>query len=184
MKEKSRMKCCAIKNANGNLLDSLVIEELKKIAEDKREFIKQLEEGRKLLKEEKQDYEQDVSRLEEELLQTEKEIEGLVTSIKIAGGTAAYDYIVRQIDELHKKKEQILAQIEVCKETAIGKELTVLEFELQKETLSNFEKTVDFMDIEQKRAAIRILVKRVVWDGETVHLYLFGSREPSCDSSK
>ncbi|NNJ32899.1 recombinase family protein [Lacrimispora defluvii] len=184
MKEKSRMKCCAIKNADGNLLDRLVIEELKKISEDKREFTRQLEEGRKLLKEEKQDYEQDVSRLEEELSQTEKEIDGLVTSIKVAGGTAAYDYIVRQIDELHKKKEQILTQIKVCKETAMGKELTVLEFDLLKETLSNFEKTVDFMDVEQKRAAIRILIKRVVWDGDTVHLYLFGSKEPSCDSSK
>ena len=184
MKEKSRMKCCAIKNADGNLLDRLVIEELKKISEDKKEFIRQLEEGRKLLKEEKQDYEQDVSRLEEELSLTEKDIDGLVTSIKVAGGTAAYDYIVRQIDELHKKKEQILSQIEVCKETAMGKELTVLEFDLLKETLSNFEKTVDFMDVEQKRAAIRILVKRFVWDGETVHLYLYGSKEPPCDSSK
>ncbi|WP_349673437.1 recombinase family protein [Lacrimispora sp.] len=184
MKEKSRMKCCAIKNADGNLLDRMVIEELKKISEDKREFTRQLEEGRKLLKEEKQDYEQDVSRLEEELSQTEKDIDGLVTSIKVAGGTAAYDYIVRQIDELHKKKEQTLAQIEVCKETAMAKELTVLEFDLLKETLSNFEKTVDYMDVEQKRAAIRILVKRVVWDGDTVHLYLPGSKEPSCDSSK
>ena len=184
MKEKSRMKCCAIKNADGNLLDRLVIEELKKISEDKREFTRQLEEGRKLLKEEKQDYEQDVSRLVEELSQTEKEIDGLVTSIKVAGGTAAYDYIVRQIDELHKKKEQILTQIEVCKETAMGKELTDLEFDLLKDTLSNFEKTVDFMDVEQKRAAIRILVKRVVWDGDTVHLYLSGSKEPPCDSSK
>lgn len=184
MKEKSRMKCCAIKNADGNLLDRLVIEELKKISEDKREFTRQLEEGRKQLKEEKQDYEQDVSRLLEELTHTEKEIDGLVTSIKVAGGTAAYDYIVRQIDELHKKKEQILSQIEVCKETAMGKELTALEFDLLKETLSNFEKTVDFMDVEQKRAAIRILVKRVVWDGDTVHLYLYGSKEPLCDSSK
>ncbi|WP_277409769.1 recombinase family protein [Lacrimispora xylanisolvens] len=86
MKEKSRMKCCAIKNADGNLLDRLVIEELKKISEDKKEFTRQLEEGRKLLKEEKQDYEQDVSRLEEELSLTEKDIDGLVTSIKVAGG--------------------------------------------------------------------------------------------------
>lgn len=184
MKEKSRMKCCAIKNADGNLLDRLVIEELKRISEDKREFTRQLEEGRKLLKEEKQDYEQDVSRFLEELSQIEKEIEGLVASIKVAGGTAACDYIVRQIDELHKKKEQILTQIEIRKETAIGKELTGLEFDLLKETLSNLEKTVDFMDVEQKRAAIRILIKRVIWDGDTVHLYLYGSKEPPCDSSK
>ncbi|MDW2798850.1 recombinase family protein [Clostridium boliviensis] len=184
MKEKSRMKCCAVKNANGNELDRLVIEELKKIAEDKSEFIRQLEEGKKLLQEERQDYELDISRLSEELGQTEKEIDGLVSSLKTAGGTAAQDYIVRQIDELHKRKEQILIQVQACKDTALGKELTVLDFELLKETLSTFEKTVDCMDVEQKRSAIRILVQQVVWDGDTVHLYLFGSKEPSCDYSK
>lgn len=184
MKEKSRMKCCAVKNANGNELDRLVIEELKKIAEDKSEFIRQLEEGKKLLQEERQDYELDISRLSEELGQTEKEIDGLVSSLKTAGGTAAQDYIVRQIDELHKRKEQILIQVQACKETALGKELTALDFELLKETLSTFEKTVDYMDVEQKRSAIRILVQQVVWDGDTVHLYLFGSKEPSCDYSK
>lgn len=184
MKEKSRMKCCAVKNANGNELDRLVIEELKKIAEDKSEFIRQLEEGKKLLQEERQDYELDISRLSEELGQTEKEIDGLVSSLKTAGGTAAQDYIVRQIDELHKRKEQISIQVQACKDTALGKELTALDFELLKETLSTFEKTVDFMDVEQKRSAIRILVQQVVWDGDTVHLYLFGSKEPSCDYSK
>lgn len=184
MKEKSRMKCCAVKNANGNELDRLVIEELKKIAEDKSEFIRQLEEGKKLLQVERQDYELDISRLNQELGQTEKEIDSLVSSLKTAKGTAAQDYIVRQIDELHKKKEQILIQVQACKETALGKELTALDFELLKETLSTFEKTVDFMDVEQKRSAIRILVQQVVWDGETVHLYLSGSKEPSCDSSK
>ncbi len=35
MKEKSRMKCCAIKNADGNLLDRMVIEELKKFQKTK-----------------------------------------------------------------------------------------------------------------------------------------------------
>jgi len=31
------------------------------------------------------------------------------------------------------------------------------------------------MDIEQKREAIRAFVKRIVWDGQNVNMYLFGS---------
>lgn len=184
MKEKSRMKCCRMKNANGNLLDRLVIEELKKISENKTEFFTQLDQNRKSLQDEKQDYEMDISRMSEVVEHTEKEIDGLVSSLKLAKGTAAYDYIIKQIDDLHRKKEEIKEQVDRYKETAIGKELTSLEFDLQIETLSSFDRIVDTMDVEQKRAAIRTLVKRVVWDGESVHLYLFGSKEPSSDSSK
>ena len=31
------------------------------------------------------------------------------------------------------------------------------------------------MDLEEKRKALRALVKRVVWDGKDIHLYFVGS---------
>lgn len=184
MKEKSRMKCCAMKNVNGNILDHMVIEEIKKISEDDGEFRKQLNQSMKIIEDGRQEFEGDLSRLKEELDNTEGEIAGFVSSLGRAGGTAAEEYIVKQIDELHKKKAEMEKRIKELEEITVNREFSGLEFGLLKETLSSFSRIIDTMDIQQRRGAIRILVKKAVWDGENVHLYLFGSEEPSGDSSK
>jgi Iap family predicted aminopeptidase len=40
------------------------------------------------------------------------------------------------------------------------------------------------MTVEQKRAAIRTLVRRVVWDGTEAHVILFGAEEDAFDDAK
>ena len=41
--------------------------------------------------------------------------------------------------------------------------------------LATFKNTVDEMTVEQKRAAIRAIVKQIIWDGKDAHVVLFGS---------
>ncbi|WP_243126535.1 recombinase family protein [Clostridium sp. HBUAS56010] len=184
MKEKSRMQCCNMKNARGNALDELVVQEIKKIPEDEEQFLQQLNQGRKTLQEDKESLEMNVIQLKEEKISVEEEISGLVSALKRAEGTAAEDYIVKQIELLHKRKEKYQKSI-IQMETTVSEEILPSGQEkLLKEILSSFKSMVDIMDVEQKRMAIRSLVKKAVWDGENVHLYFFGAEEPSGDHSK
>lgn len=184
LKEKSRMKCCRMNNPNGNTLDQLVIEEIKNISEDQEEFQLQLKKSRKLLEEDKEEVESHIHRLKEESENMDAEIIGLVSSLKKAGGTAAEEYILRQIEELHKKKEENRYRLTELKRASVKEELSHLEFDLLKQTLLTFKGTVDIMDVEQKRMAIKALVKKAVWDGKCIHLYYYGAEEPQGDHSK
>lgn len=189
MKEKSRMKCCEMQNVNGNMLDERVLEEIKKISEDYQEFQRLSYQSKKTVEDSQQELEWDISRLKEEQKSLGEEIAGLVASLSKAGGTGAEEYIINQIDQLHKKKEDMEQRICKLSETVQNKALSDLEFQLLKQTLSSFGNVIPLMDVRQKRAAIRTIVDRVLWDGENVHLYLFGSKEknssePQGESSK
>ncbi|MFT4004926.1 MAG: recombinase family protein [Lacrimispora sp.] len=184
MKERSRMECCSMKNINGNLLDQLVIEEIKKISEDSSEFLIQLNRNRKNLEQDLPEFESRRQQLVQKVEEIESEIDGLVSSLGKAKGTGAEEYILKQIQELHKEKEEMEKRIQELEEAAVERELSALEFGWIKQTLSSFRETVDTMNVRQKRAAIRALVKKAVWDGKNVHLYFIGSEEPSCDYGK
>lgn len=184
LKEKSRMKCCAMKNANGNAIDAMVMEEIKKIQEDKTEFQKKLSQNKRTLEEDRQEFQQEMERMEDEIQDMDKQIEGLVSSLSLARGLSAENYIIRQIEELHRKKEELELQIRGIESQALKKELSELELEAMKQLLSSFYDTLGETNIQQKRAAIRGLVKKAVWDGKNLHVYLNGANEPLRESSK
>ena len=175
MKEKSRSHICKMKNANGNLLDLVVCEEIKRLGSDSSEFIRELELGKKQLEGNREEYDDNLERLRGTLAEIEKEIAALVSSLSKAGGTGAEGYIVKQIDELHGKGETIKGRIAELESITANHALSDIEFDIIRQMLTNFRDTLDDMSVEQKRAALRTFIKKVVWDGENVHVYLFGS---------
>ncbi|MCL2574464.1 MAG: recombinase family protein, partial [Defluviitaleaceae bacterium] len=96
------------------------------------------------------------------------------TMARVAGGSAE-DYIIKQIDEMHEKGNSLKSRIAELESLMETHELSDIEFDVIRQVLSNFKSTLDVMDIEQKREAIRAFVKRIVWDGQNVNMYLFGS---------
>ncbi len=175
MKEKSRSHVCKMKNANGNMLDRVVCEEIKRLGAESSEFIRQLEIGKKQLEGNREEYDDNLDRLRGALVENEKKIAGRVASLSEAAGTAAAGYIVKEIEELHGEGEMMKSRIAEMESLTASHALSNIEFDIIRQMLTTFKDTMDDMSVEQKRAALRTFVKKVVWDGENVHVYLFGS---------
>lgn len=181
-KEKTKGQDCKMKRPNGNELDRLVCEHIKALSEDHSKFLKELEQARKSLEEHQGDFDQRMDELKRTQKETERKIKSLVEALADTEGSAA-KYITEQINELDKENESLKEQIESMENLTMGQSLTSLEFDILKEMLRNFSTAFDTMSVEQKRLALRSFVKKVVWDGETVHIFLFGADDKGIDFS-
>lgn len=176
-KEKSRMKNCAIKNPQGNELDKMICDEIKRLSENSSEFVQKLRKAEKIVKGDTKEYDRQIEQLKISLRQTEKEIQALVDSLSKAGQTAAYGYITDKINVLDEKKQGLETQIQQLKQLMDSDFLSQAQFDILEGMLSSFADTFDSMSIERKRTALRAFIRKIVWDGENIHLYLFGAED-------
>ena len=164
-----------MKNPNGNTLDKAVCEEIKKLTEDKSEFSAQLEKIKNNLFRQNESYEDELLGLTKSLNQLEKDIKTLVKSLCTALNETSQKYIIEEIEKLDAKKVQIEERIKNLNDFAEQQNFSEAGFENVKNMMLSFSKMFEQMSIEEKRNALKTFIRKIVWDGENVHIYLFGS---------
>lgn len=172
-KERSCSHNCKIKNVNGNQLDAKVIAAIQSFGKQSIDLANQISQAKKRIHGNREGYDAEVSKLKTQLEENEKGIQTLVISLGKAEGTHAEKYILEQIEKLHEKGESLqkrLAELETMLEQHV---LADIEFDFIRQMLSTMGDHIAEYSVEQKRAVIRTLIRRIVWDGENVHLYLF-----------
>ena len=177
MKERSRGARCKMRNVRGNLLDELVVEELKKLPRQKDHFIQCLKRGEQRLRGNREEYDRQVQQLEQVLGEREGEINTLLGALGKASGSVAQDYLLRRIEELHSAAEELRRQLEKLRCLTEGSVLGEGQVDLLQRMAHSFAAAVDAMTVEQRRSALRACVHKLVWDGETARLYLLGAEE-------
>lgn len=177
MKERSQRTVCNSKNANGNTLDMAIIEQVKMLADDKDTFVRQLEQSRKFYTGNRMDYEQRLSDMRKEKTETEKKINSLVDSLVEMGDSPAKAHVTKRIEQLNEEYQSFEKRIQELEGLTTQHALSDIEFDLMRQLLTVFKDGIDEMTIEQKRAAIRIIVRKVIWDGVNAHVILFGVQD-------
>ena len=105
----------------------------------------------------------------------ERKIDVLVDSIAELGDSAAKNRVAKRIEQLNQKSVDLDSRIHELECLTSQHALSDIEFDVMRQLLSVFKTSIDEMSIEQKRTAIRTLVRKVVWDGVNAHIILFGA---------
>ena len=104
--------------------------------------------------------------------ETEARIKRLVESLSVASETSA-KYVMEQIDELHRQSEQEQTRIAELEKLARQSNALSQNLFFYRDMIESFADTVDSTTIEERRRLLRTIVKKVVWDGKNVYVYLF-----------
>lgn len=175
MKEKSRRQSCNIDNASGNTLDKVLCDEIKKLGEDVSVFIRRLEEGKPAALKSNRNCGAELARLRRSAQENEREAGALAAALAKAAGSASEDYILKAIERLHENSGLLRLRIAELEGLTAGRSLSGPDFDALRKALTSFKGVLDNMSIEQKRAALRSLIRKTVWDGVSAHIYLYGS---------
>ena len=177
MKDRSKGKRCGLRNANGNLLDEAIVEQLKGLTEHDSTFLTQLEKSRQFYTGNRERYDDQLAELRAEYAKNEQTVNGLIDSMGFVAGSSAKALVVRRMEELAEQNREIENRIRELEKLTSANGLSDSEFDLLRRMLSVFRTGIDEMSVEEKRAAVRSVVRKVVWDGEMAHVVLFGADE-------
>lgn len=177
MKERSRRTVCNSKNVNGNIMDMAVIQEIKLLTEDREAFIMQLKKNRKIHTGERMDCRERLTVLRKEKKAAETKMEGLVDALAELEDSAAKAHVVKRMEQLNQEWVEMKTHICELESLSSQNELSHLEFDEICQILAGFADGMDEMSVQQKRMAIRSIVRKVVWDGLNAHVVFFGTQD-------
>ena len=162
-----------MKNANGGTLDAKVMEAIKGFGSRSADMAKHITKSKKRIGANRERYEAELTKFRLHIEDNEKDIKALVISLGKSEGNHAEKYIIEQIDELHERGEVLRKHLSELEAIIQQHDLADNEFDIISRTLSSMGESIDNYTVEQKRAAIRAFIRKIVWDGENAHLYLF-----------
>lgn len=167
---------CATANVQGNTLDELVCREVFRHAEAGFDGNRMLGETIRRMEEAKEEKGSEGELLGREIENRKKEVKNL---IGVLAKTQGDEEFVRQIEEeigrlngecaaLEKEKAKLGAE----EEDGFG-ERGQLEFLM--EQMKNFKNLSGSLNVLEKREYLRMILDKVVWDGEQAHIFIYGS---------
>lgn len=178
-KNRSRGHVCQMKNPNGNELDAMVCNEIKKLGNEYSVIFDKLSLEQKRLFTFQSDLEVELETKQRQQVKMLKEVDTLLDSLASASGTSVYATIIERIEDLQTAKAELDKQVEELERSAQTQDYSQQELESMKQKLVSFSQCFDMMTVEEKRTALRKFISKVTWDGETVEIYFFGHNEQS-----
>jgi site-specific DNA recombinase len=175
MKERSKRQRCSSPNVHGNVLDEAILAQIKGLRENNHSLIRQLEQYRRYFAGHTDSYETQLADLRAKHAQNERTVNGLIDSLGVMGNSPARPRVVKRMEELSAESNVLEKRILELEGMAAANSLDDGAFDRLQQILSTFCRSVEEMSVEEKRAAVRDLVHKVIWDGGRAHVVFWGA---------
>lgn len=166
-------KVCDCQNLNGQQTDDMVCEYLMGYTDGDSNIYRLLEKLKDNLKHQQKT--DPVADLNTRIAKCDSQINSLVEQLSQPGlGQALLTRINAKVEELTRELEHLTTEknrLEESRRYTIDKEQNL---ELVASTLSTFKTCFPEMTLQEKRSLIRLLVDKIVWDGENLHIFIYG----------
>ena len=184
LKARSKRECCNRRNANGNVLDAAIFDQIKALPDHDGSFLSELAKSRRSYTGKRDPYEGKMDDLRGEVAQNEQRINGLIDSLGLVGASGARQRVLKRIEELSETNRDLEIRIRELEGRIHVNALSDAEFDLLRQMLCVFCTSMEDISLEEKRTAVRTVVRKVVWDGATAHMVLFGAEEDDDEGDK
>lgn len=167
---------CSVPNVQGNTLDELVCREALRYTEENSDICRMLQKAMEKIDGTKEETVTAADLLEQEIQKRKKEVQNLISVLAKSGGEETF---IQQIEKEIQKLNEECASLE--KERAeSGKKGKNIQGDRQQmefllEQLSSFRSLFDTLTVPEKREYLRMILDKVVWDGEEAHIFIYGS---------
>lgn len=164
---------CNTNNVHGNTLDAAVCHEILDLAQPDKDIIPMLEELRRQIADSDIEVMSKKQLMVQEYERKKSEIQKLVASIRsLEADSVSVQYINEEIQKLDSECIALQKRIKTVKEDEHEKtELMDYIMEISNK-LTDFSKVFEELPILQKRDFLRDIIEKIIWDGETAHIYL------------
>lgn len=167
---------CSVSNVQGNTLDELVCSEVLRYTEENSNIHRMLKKVMERMKDTRDEKVSAGELLEQEIQKKKKEVQNLISVLAKSGGNQEF---ISQIEEEIIKLNEECAALEREKAKAGGEGLYIQSDRQQIEMLllqlSSFKSLFETLSVPEKREYLRLILDKVVWDGDEAHIFIYGS---------
>ncbi|WP_432665273.1 recombinase family protein [Wukongibacter baidiensis] len=174
LKERSKRQKCNMKNANGNQLDKLLVDEIKRLSSNKSDLLDKISNDRIILQYSQNSILSEIEIIKATIKNTESSIANLVSTLSQGYDTRAAKHIINQIDDLDRQNVKSKERLHTLKEKAEDNKLSKQNLDVIRNMLETFSEIIDSLDSIEKRNLIRSIVEKLTWDGAYIDVVMFG----------
>lgn len=176
MKERSKGSCCKAPNIAGNILDKMIVD---KITELEREIVPIFSSAQFIYKKVKNTNQMGSitkeNYLKSQIDKTKRYLQNLKMAIMKATSDEAIDNFIEQYQMYLEELQQLESKLneEITEEIMKFNEIELIEL------LSMFDENIwNELNYQQKKYAIKEIIKEIRWDGKKAEVFLMGSQRP------